>query len=102
MFNRVPFRQLVTPLLVAGALAVVHIPDVRAARGYGRVTGVVHLVALAGTPLRSGACRSATTTSRTGERDEEQDVILYSTQKFLFHMNRDPAVQRRYKDDLPA
>ena len=29
-------------------------------------------------------------------------MSLYSTQKFLYHLNRDPAVQRRYKDDLPA
>jgi hypothetical protein len=29
-------------------------------------------------------------------------VSLYSTQKFLYHLNRDPAVQRRYRHDLPA
>jgi len=29
-------------------------------------------------------------------------VSLYATQKFLYHLNRDPAVQRRYRDDLPA
>ena len=29
-------------------------------------------------------------------------MSLYSTQKFLYHLNRDPAVQRRYKDELPA
>jgi len=29
-------------------------------------------------------------------------MSLYATQKFLYHLNRDPAVQRRYKDDLPA
>ena len=27
---------------------------------------------------------------------------LPSTQKFLFQLNRDPAVQTRYRDDLPA
>ena len=29
-------------------------------------------------------------------------MSLYATQKFLYHLNRDLAVQRRYKDDLPA
>lgn len=29
-------------------------------------------------------------------------MSLYATQKFLYHLNRDPAVQRRYKDELPA
>jgi hypothetical protein len=29
-------------------------------------------------------------------------MSLYSTQKFLYHLNRDPAVQRRYREDLAA
>jgi hypothetical protein len=29
-------------------------------------------------------------------------MSLYSTQKFLFHLNRDPAVQQRFRADLPA
>jgi hypothetical protein len=29
-------------------------------------------------------------------------MSLYQTQKFLYHLNRDPAVQQRYRDDLPA
>ena len=29
-------------------------------------------------------------------------MSLYATQKFLFHLNRDPAVQQRFRDDLPA
>ena len=29
-------------------------------------------------------------------------MSLYGTQKFLFHLNRDAAVQKRYRDDLPA
>jgi len=29
-------------------------------------------------------------------------MSLYGTQKFLFHLNRDPAVQARYRDELPA
>jgi plastocyanin len=77
MFNRVPFRQLVTPLLVAGALAVVHIPDVRAARGYGRVTGVVHLVALAGTPLRSGAYPARRINPKTPDAAEIANVVVF-------------------------
>ena len=28
-------------------------------------------------------------------------MSLYATQKFLFHLNRDPAVQQRFRDDLP-
>jgi hypothetical protein len=27
-------------------------------------------------------------------------MSLYGAQKFLFHLNRDPAVQKRYRDDL--
>ncbi len=29
-------------------------------------------------------------------------MSLYGTQKLLFHLNRDPAVQKRYRADLPA
>lgn len=29
-------------------------------------------------------------------------MSLYSTQKFLYHLNRDPAVQQRFREDLPA
>jgi aromatic-ring opening dioxygenase LigAB LigA subunit len=29
-------------------------------------------------------------------------VSLYETQKLLYHLNRDAAVQQRYRDDLPA
>ena len=29
-------------------------------------------------------------------------MSLYATQKLLYHLNRDPTVQRRYKDELPA
>jgi plastocyanin len=77
MFSRVPFRQLVTPLLVAGALAVVHIPDVRAARVSGRITGVVHLVALAGTPLRSGAYPSRRVNPKTPDAAEIGNVLVF-------------------------
>jgi len=28
-------------------------------------------------------------------------VSLYGTQKLLFHLNRDPGVQKRYREDLP-
>jgi plastocyanin len=77
MFTRVPFRRLVTPLLVAGALAVVHIPDVRAARAHGRITGVVHLVALAGTPLRSGAYPSRRINPQTPDAAEIENVIVF-------------------------
>jgi plastocyanin len=77
MLSRVPFRQLVTPWLVVGALAVVHIPDVRAARVYGRITGVVHLVALAGTPLRSGAYPSRRVNPKTPEAAEIANVVVF-------------------------
>ena len=77
MFSRVPFRRLVTPLLVAGALAVVHIPDVRAARVSGRIVGVVHLVALAGTPLRSGAYPSRRVNPKTPEAAEIENVVVF-------------------------
>jgi hypothetical protein len=29
-------------------------------------------------------------------------MSLYSTQKFLYHLNRDPAVQKRWRDDGAA
>ena len=29
-------------------------------------------------------------------------MSLYATQKLLYHLNRDPAVQQRYRDDLPS
>ncbi|MGZ5798704.1 MAG: aromatic ring-opening dioxygenase subunit LigA, partial [Caldimonas sp.] len=29
-------------------------------------------------------------------------MSLYGTQKLLYHLNRDPAVQKRYRDELPA
>jgi Aromatic-ring-opening dioxygenase LigAB, LigA subunit len=29
-------------------------------------------------------------------------VSLYSVQKFLYHLNRDPAVQQRYRTDVDA
>jgi hypothetical protein len=29
-------------------------------------------------------------------------MSLYGTQKFLFHLNRDAGVQKRYRDDLAA
>jgi hypothetical protein len=29
-------------------------------------------------------------------------MSLYGTQKLLFHLNRDPAVQRRYRENLAA
>ena len=77
MFSRVPFRQLVTPLLVGGALAVVHIPDVRAARVSGRITGVVHLVALGGTPLRSGAYPSRRVNPKTPDAAEIGNVVIF-------------------------
>ena len=37
-----------------------------------------------------------------GGRKKGDSMSLYGTQKFLFHLNRDAAVQKRYRDDLPA
>src|SRR5690242_142843 len=77
MLTRVPFRRLATPLLVVGAIAVVHIPDVRAARVYGRITGVVHLVALNGTALRSGAYPSRRVNPKTPDAAEIANVVVF-------------------------
>jgi len=77
MFSRVRFRRLATPLLVAGALAVLHIPDVRAARVSGRITGVVHLVAPGGMPLRSGAYPSRRVNPKTPEAPEIGNVVVF-------------------------
>ena len=77
MLSRVPFRRLVTPLLVIGAMAMVHVPDVRAARVHGRITGIVHLVALTGTPLRSGAYPSRRVNAKTPEPAEIANVVVF-------------------------
>jgi hypothetical protein len=45
---------------------------------------------------RTWRCRWVHTTSRIGALK----LSLYNTQKFLYHLNRDPVVQRRYKDDV--
>jgi plastocyanin len=77
MLSRVPFRPSVTPLLIAGALAVIHIPDVHATRAYGRISGVVHLVALTGTPLRSGAYPSRRVNAKTPDAAEIGNVVVF-------------------------
>lgn len=77
MLSHVPFRPLVTTLLVAGAVSVVHIPDVSATRGYGRITGIVHLVALSRTPLRSGAYPSRRVNAKTPDAAEIANVVVF-------------------------
>jgi len=48
-----------------------------AARAYGRITGVVHLVALTGTALRSGAYPSRQVNRQTPDAAEISNVVVF-------------------------
>jgi plastocyanin len=74
---RVPFRPPV-PLavlvgLVMGALPVTGQPI----RAYGRITGIVHLIAPGSTALRSGAYPSRQVNRKTPEASEIANVVVF-------------------------
>jgi plastocyanin len=76
MFARVPFR--LNFVLVVATLFTVALPSAgRAVPAYGRITGVVHLVALGGTALRSGAYPSRTVNRRTPDAAEIANVVVF-------------------------
>jgi len=77
MLSRVPFRRSVATVLAASALVVARPASSRAARAYGRITGVVHLVALTGTPLRSGAYPSRQVNRKTPDAAEISNVVVF-------------------------
>src|ERR671921_2777018 len=73
----VPFRP--RPALLALTCAgVALLPAAgRAVPAYGRITGIVHLVAPGGTPLRSGAYPSRQVTHKTPAAAEIANVVLF-------------------------
>jgi plastocyanin len=77
MSSRVLFRRSVATALVASGLVFVRPAPGRAARAYGRITGVVHLVALTGTALRSGAYPSRQVNRKTPDAAEIANVVVF-------------------------
>src|SRR5262249_16974607 len=77
MLSRVLFRRSVAAGLVASALVAARPASSRAARAYGRITGVVHLIALTGTALRSGAYPSRQVNRKTPDAAEISNVVVF-------------------------
>jgi plastocyanin len=77
MSSRVLFRRSVATVLTASALMAARPASSRAARAYGRITGVVHLVALTGTALRSGAYPSRQVNRQTPDAAEISNVVVF-------------------------
>jgi plastocyanin len=77
MFARVPFRPNFVVVAATCAFTLALPSAGRAVPAYGRITGVVHLVTLAGTPLRSGAYPSRTVNRRTPDAAEIANVVVF-------------------------
>ena len=77
MSRRVLFRRSVATTLVASAVVLAQPASGRASRAYGRITGVVHLVALTGTALRSGAYPSRQVNRKTPDAAEISNVVVF-------------------------
>jgi plastocyanin len=77
MSRRVPFRRLIATALAVSAFVIARPVQSRAARAYGRITGVVHLVALSGTALRSGAYPSRQVNRKTPDAAEISNVVVF-------------------------
>ena len=77
MLSRVPFRRFVATALGGCALIVVHPTPGHATRAHGRIMGVVHLVALTGTALRSGAYPARQVTRKTPDAAEIGNVVVF-------------------------
>jgi plastocyanin len=77
MSRRVLFRRFVATALAASAFVFARPTPSRAARAYGRITGVVHLVALTGTALRSGAYPSRQVNRKTPDAAEIANVVVF-------------------------
>lgn len=77
LFGHVPFRPPVV-LVALTCAGVALMPAVgRTVPAYGRITGIVHLVAPGGTPLRSGAYPSRQVTHKTPAADEIANVVVF-------------------------
>ena len=77
MFARVPFRPTFV-LVVAAWILTGAVPSAgRPVPAYGRITGVVHLVAVVGTPLRSGAYASRQVNRKTPDAAEIANVVVF-------------------------
>jgi plastocyanin len=77
MYVRVPFRPTLA-LVAATCVITAAVPSAgRAVPAYGRITGVVHLVALGGTALRSGAYPSRTVNRKTPDAAEIANVVVF-------------------------
>src|SRR4030095_13893236 len=77
MSRRVLFRRCVATALAASMLVLLQPAAGGAARAYGRITGVVHLVALTGTALRSGAYPSRQVNRQTPDAAEISNVVVF-------------------------
>jgi len=68
---------LIATALAVSAFVIARPAQSRAARAYGRITGVVHLVALSGTALRSGAYPSRQVNRKTPDAAEISNVVVF-------------------------
>src|SRR5215212_5986949 len=73
----VPFRPPLALLALTCAGVALHPVAGRAVPAYGRITGIVHLIAPGGTPLRSGAYPSRQVNHKTPEAAEIANVVLF-------------------------
>jgi plastocyanin len=74
---RVPFRPPVALIALTCAAVGGFQPTSGAGGAYGRITGIVHLVAPAGTPLRSGAYPSRQVNRQTPAASEIANVVVF-------------------------
>ena len=77
LFARVPFRPPVALLVVITCVAVAMPAAGRAVPAYGRIAGVVHLVAPGGPALRSGAYPSRHVNRKTPDAAEIANVVVF-------------------------
>ena len=77
MFSRVPFRPFGALAAMLCLLGSAPSAPALASRGHGRITGIVHLVAPNGTPLRSGAYPSRHINRKTPDAAEISNVVVF-------------------------
>ena len=77
LLARVPFRPPVVLLALTCAGVAAMPATSRAVPGYGRITGVVHLIAPGGTALRSGAYPSRQVNRKTPDAAEIANVVVF-------------------------
>jgi plastocyanin len=74
---RVPFRPPLALLALTGAAVGALQATSHAVPAYGRITGIVHLIAPAGTALRSGAYPSRQVNRKTPDAAEIANVVVF-------------------------